>query len=488
MLKNLNKKSLKVFAAAVIMILCTGLLAYANEGGGHVEIGETLPLWSVIPFVGMLLSIAIFPLVKPEWWEHNMLKVAIFWALVFLVPFAVAYGGHVLIFYVLETVLLDYLPFIVLLFGLFVAAGGIVLKGSIAGTTKTNLVMLLIGTALASWIGTTGAAMLMIRPIIKANAWREKKAHTIIFFIFMVANIGGCLTPVGDPPLFLGFLRSVPFFWTMKLLPLMLTNIAILSVLYFIIDSRSMKKEMAAGRHPEIDLQNKEKIRIEGAHNFIFILMIVGAVILNGLVTKFDFFMDQATHELNGINIAGVVMPYNSIMQICIILIAAFLSMKTTKKQTREDNSFTFAPIAEVAKLFIGIFLTMIPALALLKTHGSSLGIEEPWQFFWMTGALSSFLDNAPTYLVFLTTAGAMGASSGVATTVGTVATINLMAVSAGAVFMGANTYIGNAPNFMVKSIAEENKIKMPSFFGYMAWSLSILEPIFLIDMFIWFW
>ena len=488
MLKNLNKKSLKVFAAAVIMILCTGLLAYANEGGGHVEIGETLPLWSVIPFVGMLLSIAIFPLVKPEWWEHNMLKVAIFWALVFLIPFAVAYGGHVLIFYVLETVLLDYLPFIVLLFGLFVAAGGIVLKGSIAGTTKTNVVMLLIGTALASWVGTTGAAMLMIRPIIRSNAWRQRKAHIIIFFIFMVANIGGCLTPVGDPPLFLGFLRSVPFFWTMKLLPLMLTNIAILSVLYFIIDSRSMKKEMAAGRHPEIDLQNKEKIRIEGAHNFIFILMIVGAVILNGLVTKFDFFMDQATHELNGINIAGVVMPYNSIMQICIILIAAFLSMKTTKKQTREDNSFTFAPIAEVAKLFIGIFLTMIPALALLKTHGSSLGIEEPWQFFWMTGALSSFLDNAPTYLVFLTTAGAMGASSGVATTVGTVATINLMAVSAGAVFMGANTYIGNAPNFMVKSIAEENKIKMPSFFGYMAWSLAILEPIFLIDMFIWFW
>jgi Na+/H+ antiporter NhaD/arsenite permease-like protein len=215
--------------------------------------------------------------------------------------------------------------------------------------------------------------------------------------------------------------------------------------------------------------------------------MIVGAVILNGLVTNFDFFMDQATHELNGINIMGVVMPYNSIMQMCIILIAAFLSMKTTKKETRESNSFTFAPIAEVAKLFIGIFLTMIPALALLKTNGASLGIEQPWQFFWMTGALSSFLDNAPTYLVFLTTAGAMGATSGVATTVGTVTTINLMAVSAGAVFMGANTYIGNAPNFMVKSIAEENKVKMPSFFGYMAWSVCILEPLFLLDTLIFF-
>jgi Na+/H+ antiporter NhaD/arsenite permease-like protein len=304
----------------------------------------------------------------------------------------------------------------------------------------------------------------------------------------MVANIGGCLTPVGDPPLFLGFLRSVPFFWTLRLFPLMILNIAILSVIYFILDSRYMKKDMAAGRQPDMDPDKKEKIRIEGAHNFIFIIMVVGAVILNGVVTRFDFFMDQATHELHGIDIMGVVMPYNSIMQMAIILIAAFLSMKTTKKQTREDNSFTFAPIEEVAKLFIGIFLTMIPALALLKTHGASLGIEEPWQFFWMTGALSSFLDNAPTYLVFLTTAGAMGATSGVATTVGTVASINLLAVSAGAVFMGANTYIGNAPNFMVKSIAEENKIKMPSFFGYMAWSLLILEPIFVIDMFIWFW
>ncbi|MBQ9179249.1 MAG: sodium:proton antiporter, partial [Firmicutes bacterium] len=340
---NLNKKSLKVFAAAVIMILCTGLLAYANEGG-HVDVGDQLPLWSVIPFVGMLLSIAIFPLVKPEWWEHNMLKVAILWALIFLIPFGIAFGGHVLAFYVLETVLLDYLPFIVLLFGLFVAAGGIVLKGSIAGTTKTNLVMLLIGTALASWIGTTGAAMLMIRPIIRANAWREKKAHTIIFFIFMVANIGGCLTPVGDPPLFLGFLRNVPFFWTLRLFPLMILNIANLSVLYFIIDSRSMKKDIANGRQPDVDPEKKEKIRIEGAHNFIFIIMVVGAVILNGVVTKFDFFMDQATHELHGIDIMGVVMPYNSIMQMCIILIAAFLSMKTTKKQTREDNSFTFAP------------------------------------------------------------------------------------------------------------------------------------------------
>ena len=203
------------------------------------NIGELLPVWSIIPFVGMLLSIAIVPLVKPEWWEHNLLKVSILWSLLFLIPFGIAYGAKVLTFNLLEIVLLDYVPFIVLLLGLFVAAGGIALKGTLAGTPKVNLAILLIGTLLASWIGTTGAAMLFIRPIIRANKWREKKAHVVIFFIFMVANIGGSLTPVGDPPLFLGFLRGVPFFWTMKLLPLMLMNIAILSVLFFIIDSRA---------------------------------------------------------------------------------------------------------------------------------------------------------------------------------------------------------------------------------------------------------
>ena len=487
MFKN---KNFRIMAEVLLLVVLGTVMAFASaEGGHHVNLGEMLPLWSCIPFVGMLLSIAIVPLVKPHWWEHNMLKVAIGWSLLFLVPFGIVFGAGLLTFQIVEVVLLDYLPFIVLLFGLFVAAGGIVLKGTLVGTTKTNLVLLLIGTALSSWVGTTGAAMLMIRPIIRANAWREKKAHIVVFFIFMVANIGGCLTPVGDPPLFLGFLRGVPFFWTMKLLPMMLFNIAILSVLFFIIDSRAFKKEIAAGRSPEsmIGNEGKEPLKIEGAHNFIFILMIVGAVILNGLLPSFAAFADQATGELYGLTIAGVLFPYNSIVQIAIILVAAALSMVTTKKSTRELNSFTFAPIEEVAKLFIGIFLTMIPALAILKANGASLGLEEPWQFFWMTGALSSFLDNAPTYLVFLTTAGATGFTSGVATTVGTVGVKHLMAISAGAVFMGANTYIGNAPNFMVKSIAEENKIKMPSFFGYMAWSFSILIPLFVIDTLVFF-
>lgn len=486
----LGKKRCRIVLEVLLLVLMSCSFAFAAaEGGGHENLGEVLPIWSCIPFVGMLLSIAIFPLVKAEWWEHNQLKAAIGWSLLFLIPFGAVFGLNMLTYQVLEVILLDYLPFIVLLFGLFVAAGGIVLKGTLIGTTRVNMLLLLIGTLLSSWVGTTGAAMLMIRPVIRANAWRENKAHIVVFFIFMVANIGGCLTPVGDPPLFLGFLRGVPFFWTMKLLPVMLLNIAILLLLFFLIDSKLYKKEIAAGRRPEdmIGNKGKEPLKLEGAHNFIFILMIVGAVILNGLLPSFSAFADQATGELYGLTIAGVLFPYNSIAQIVIILIAAFLSMKTTKKSTRELNSFTFAPIEEVAKLFIGIFLTMIPALAILKANGASLGLEAPWQFFWATGALSSFLDNAPTYLVFLTTAGAGGFTEGIATTVGTVAVKHLMAVSAGAVFMGANTYIGNAPNFMVKSIAEENKIKMPSFFGYMAWSLSILIPIFIIDTLVFF-
>lgn len=453
------------------------------------NIGELLPVWSIIPFVGMLLSIAIVPLVKPEWWEHNLLKVSILWSLLFLIPFGIAYGAKVLTFNLLEIVLLDYVPFIVLLLGLFVAAGGIALKGTLAGTPKVNLAILLIGTLLASWIGTTGAAMLFIRPIIRANKWREKKAHVVIFFIFMVANIGGSLTPVGDPPLFLGFLRGVPFFWTMKLLPLMLMNIAILSVLFFIIDSRAYKKELAAGRSPKdvMAAGEKEPLKIEGAHNFIFIGMIVFTVILNGKLGMMDSLKDE-----NGMTIGldvfeGIRLQINWFVQIIFILIAALLSMKTTKKTTRELNAFTFAPIKEVAELFIGIFITMIPALALLHAHGAELGLSSPWHFFWATGVLSSFLDNAPTYLVFMTTAASLGSTTGLTTAVGTILPINLIAVSAGAVFMGANTYIGNAPNFMVKAIAEENKIKMPSFFGYMLWSISILIPIFILDTLVFF-
>jgi Na+/H+ antiporter NhaD/arsenite permease-like protein len=449
-----------------------------------MEIGAQLPIWSIIPFVGMLLSIAIFPLVKGEWWGSHELHVALFWALLFCIPFGIAFGLHELTYELLEVIVLDYIPFIVLLFGLFVVAGGIAIKGSIAGTTKNNIILLLIGTFLASWIGTTGAAMLLIRPVIRANAWRKSKAHVVVFFIFLVANMGGCLTPLGDPPLFLGYLRGVPFFWTIEhILPILIFNLVILLVVFGLLDRHLAKKEMAEGRSPLDLLDNakpKEKIHIEGAHNLIFIAMILIAVVLNGTLSglgeTYGFYLFDDIH-----------LGINYFVQIIIILAAAVLSLKTTPKRIREINDFEFGPIKEVAELFIGIFITMIPAIALLHAYGASIGIDTPLKFFWASGALSSFLDNSPTYVVFLTSAGALGAVSGVTTTVGTVAIQNLLAISAGAVFMGANTYIGNAPNFMVKSISESRGVKMPSFFGYMAWSGAILIPVFILDTLVFF-
>ncbi|MDR3296316.1 MAG: sodium:proton antiporter [Clostridiales Family XIII bacterium] len=488
-----GKKGEKLAGVLFVLaaVLCTPeVILAAEEEGGH-ELGNILPIWSVLPFAGLLLSIAIFPLVKPHWWEKHLLKVSIFWALVFFVPFLAAFGAGEAVFELIEIVLLDYLPFIILLWGLFAVSGGIVLKGDLAGTPKVNTVMLVIGTLLASWVGTTGASMLLIRPLIRANKWREKKAHLVVFFIFLVSNIGGCLTPVGDPPLFLGFLRGVPFFWTMRLAPLLLLNAVLLLVVFFLMDSRLYKKELAAGKAPAAAPGaggGKEPLRVEGLHNFIFLAMIVGSVILSGITSSHPLFADTATGELYGIEVyPGILLPYNSILQMAIIVVAGLLSVLTTKKTLREANFFTWGPIQEVASLFLGIFITMIPALAILNARGAELGLAKPWQFFWVTGALSSFLDNAPTYLVFMTTAGSLGAPDGLATAVGMLPVPLLMAISAGAVFMGANTYIGNAPNFMVRSIAEENHIRMPSFFGYIGWSVRFLIPLFIIDTVVFF-
>lgn len=429
----------------------------------------------------MLLSIALFPLFKPTWWEEHELLVAVVWALVFCIPFGIAYGGGELTYSLVETVIGDYVPFIVLLLGLFVVTGGIAIKGSIAGTPRNNVIMLLIGIILSSWIGTTGAAMLMIRPVLRANAWREKKAHIVVFFIFLVANMGGCLTPLGDPPLFLGYLRGVPFFWTIEhILPILVLNVVILLTVFFIMDTRYTKRELAAGRKPSDCEAGEGKLRVEGLHNLIFLGMVILGVILNGTLSDLG---SQVGITLMGDFHLGI----NYFAQIVVILAAAWLSLKTTKKEIREYNQFDYGPIKEVAQLFIGIFITMIPALMLLKANGASLGVDSPLAFFWATGALSSFLDNSPTYVVFLTCAGALGATSGVTTTVGTVAITELLAISAGAVFMGANTYIGNAPNFMVKNIAEEEKVMMPSFFGYMGWSCAILIPVFILDSVLFF-
>lgn len=456
-----------------------------------MDIAATLPIWSIIPFVGMLLSIAIMPLVIGEWYEKHQLLVAGGWALLFLVPFAIGYGMHITAEELSETIVGDYIPFIVLLLGLFTVAGGIHVRGTIVGTTRNNVIILLIGTAIASWVGTTGAAMLLIRPLIRANLWRKHKAHIVIFFIFLVANIGGCLTPLGDPPLFLGYLRGVPFFWTLQhIWPLLLLNVALLIGIFVAVDRYFIKKEGPEGLDAlrlEDSADEKLPIGIDGAHNFIFLAMIIVAVILNGSIPQMDMFIDATTGKTYGIDIFGTHVGIDYVVQIGLILFAMLLSLVTTPKKVRESNKFEWAPIAEVAKLFIGIFITMIPALILLRANGSSLGIDSPLKFFWATGMLSSFLDNSPTYVVFLTTAGSLGAVEGVATTVGTVAVTQLLAISAGAVFMGANTYIGNAPNFMVKNIAESSRIKMPSFFGYMGWSFAILIPVFIVDTVLFF-
>lgn len=483
------KKTLIITLLCMLSLFAFSSIAVASTGGD--SLGNILPIWSVLPFVGMLLSIAFIPLINGHWWEKHMPKVSIFWILVFFIPFLLAYGGNVAIANFLEVVILDYLPFIILLFGLFAVSGGIILRGSLTGTPVANVTLLSIGTILSSWIGTTGASMLFIRPIIRANEWREKKTHIIVFFIFLVSNIGGCLTPIGDPPLFLGFLRGVPFFWTMKLLPLLLFNAVILLAVYFIIDNYYYKKEIAQGKvNPS--QEKKEPIRIEGAHNLIYLVMIVGAVILSGVLPQSSLFANPATGELYGITLfkhgtETIVLPFTNIIRDVIILLAAYLSVKTTSKVIRTDNRFTWYPIQEVAILFIGIFITMIPALAILNARGAELGLETAAQFFWATGLLSSFLDNAPTYVVFMATAGSLGATEGLATAVGTIAPKILLAISAGSVFMGANTYIGNAPNFMVRSIAEENKIKMPSFFGYMGWSMVFLIPLFILNTLIFF-
>ena len=328
--------------------------------------------------------------------------------------------------------------------------------------------------------------MLMIRPIIKMNAWRKKRRHIIVFFIFMVSNLGGCLTPIGDPPLLMGFMRGVPFFWSLKLLPMMLFNMAVLLVVFYWIDRRAYRIDISKGMKPDISKPGTE-VKIRGLHNLIFIGLIVVAVILSGTLPSLPAFQDAAGN-VKGIHLYGhVTLTYPALIEMVIILICAFLSFKTTDHSIRRENHFTWGAIKEVAILFIGIFITMQPALMVLKAVGGSLGLTEPFQMFWVTGLLSSFLDNTPTYLVFLTTAGTLGFTEGIVTALGTIPAKMLLAISAGAVFMGANTYIGNAPNFMVKSIADENGIRMPSFFGYLLWSFGILIPVFILDTLVFF-
>jgi Na+/H+ antiporter NhaD/arsenite permease-like protein len=447
----------------------------AASGAPHFD-ATTMSLMWVMPFAGVLLSIALFPLLAPQFWHHHFGKVSLFWSLTFLVPFVATEGFSVVLYEMLHVGLLEYLPFIILLLALFTVAGGVRLTGSIRGRPSTNTAFLAIGTGVASLMGTTGAAMLLIRPVIRANIDRRHKVHVIVFFIFLVANIGGSLTPLGDPPLFLGFLKGVSFFWpTVHLFPEMLTATVILLALFYALDSYYYRQE--AIEAPPV----KEPIGIEGKVNILLLFAILGAVLLSGV-----------WHPNVSFEVYHVEIELQNLMRDVLLLFIAYLSIRLTSSESREANSFSWAPIVEVAKLFAGIFVTIIPAIAILRagTAGALAPVVnavtrngEPldYMYFWLTGALSSFLDNAPTYLVFFNTAG------GDAQLLMTKYASTLAAISAGAVFMGANTYIGNAPNFMVRSIAEEWGVKMPSFFGYMAWSGAILIPLFVLLTFMFY-
>ena len=477
------KKLFTLLSTLAVFFMLSTSSVWAAEGGEAVA---QVPIWLCIPFAGLLLCIAVMPLVKGEWWEAHQPIVVILWILLMAIPFAVVFGAGKMTETVLECIVNDYLTFIVLLFGLFCVSGNITMEGDFAGSPKINVILLAFGTILASCIGTTGASMLMVRPVIKMNSWRKHKSHIMIFFIFMVSNMGGCLTPIGDPPLLMGFMRGVPFFWSLHLFPVLLFNMVILLFIFYHLDRRFYRKDIARGRKPDISKPGTE-FHIDGLHNIIFLVVIVGAVILSGILPTMPMFQD-AEGAVRGIHIFGeVTLSFPALIEVVMILAAAFLSFKTTKKEIRVRNHFTWGAIKEVAVLFIGIFITMQPALMLLKSVGPELGLSHPAQLFWATGALSSFLDNTPTYLVFLTTAGTLGFTSGVATSLGTIPVKLLSAISCGAVFMGANTYIGNAPNFMVKAISDENGVKMPSFFGYMLWSIAFLVPVFIIDMLIFF-
>lgn len=474
-----------------LLFLLLGLLVFpslalaseAAHGHGGVNLGEVLPLYSTIPFVGMLLSIALFPLFAPKFWHHHFGKVSAFWAVAIGIPLLIAYKGQAL-YEFLHIVIADYIPFIILLWALYTVAGGILLRGSLRGTPLVNTIMILIGTVLASWMGTTGAAMLMIRPFLRANNYRKNRTFMVVFFIFLVANIGGALTPLGDPPLFLGFLHGVPFFWTMNILPHMLVAAAIVIIIYFLFDTYYYRKEGLTSAPPEEGV--KEPIKLEGSYNFIFLAGIVGAVLMSGMV------------HWGHISVLGVHRAVQDVVRDGLLIGMGILSLIATSKKLREDNDFTWFPIQEVAYLFIGIFLTMVPCLLILKAGAKGqlafliAVVKEPIHYFWMTGILSSFLDNAPTYLTFFSTAlgsfyPGMAEPQAVPLLIAENA-VYLKGIAAGAVFFGANTYIGNAPNFMVRSIAEEAGTPMPSFFGYMIkYSIPILVTTFVIVSLIFF-
>jgi Na+/H+ antiporter NhaD/arsenite permease-like protein len=456
--------------------------ADSHQGSGHANLGEFLPLWSCIPFAFILLSIAFFPLILPEFWHHHFGKISAFWAAALGIPFLIVFKGAAL-YEILHIILADYVPFIILLWSLYTVSGGILLRGTLRGTPVVNVVILIIGTLLASWMGTTGAAMLLIRPFLRANNYRKNRTFMVVFFIFLVANVGGSLTPLGDPPLFLGFLHGVSFFWTFKIFPHMVMVAIVLLVIYFILDTYHYRKEGVSAPEEE---GVKEPLKLEGTYNFIFLAGIVGAVLMSGIV------------DWGEVTTLGIHRAVQDWVRDGLLIAMGILSLVATPIRIRDDNDFTWFPIIEVAYLFIGIFITMIPCLLILKAGSQGAlafltnGVTQPLHYFWVTGVLSSFLDNAPTYLTFFNSAlGAFYSGMTEAQAVPLLMTENaiyLKAISTGAVFFGACSYIGNAPNFMVRSISEEAGTPMPSFFGYiLKYSLVYLIPVFVLVTFVFF-
>jgi Na+/H+ antiporter NhaD/arsenite permease-like protein len=428
-----------------------------------------------LPFAGILLSIATGPLLFPRIWHRHYGKIACIWSVLTLAPLAAMQGTHVAFSALLHALLAEYLSFIVLLFALYVVTGGILVVGTLRGTPLTNAVLLGFGTLIASVVGTTGAAMILIRPLLRANSARLHNVHVVVFFIFLVANIGGALTPLGDPPLFVGFLRGVDFFWTARTIWLETAAVAgAVLAIFVIIDLWFYRKDRRVSLVGEPSLVML--IRVRGLVNLLLLALIVAAILAS------------ATWKPNLTwTVYGTPLELQNLLRDAVLILIALASLRLTPEEHREANGFSWEPIREVAVLFAGIFITIIPVLAMLNAgRGGAFfwlltavtaenGQPNEVAYFWLTGLLSAFLDNAPTYLVFFELAGGdaanlMGPLAG-----------TLAAISMGAVFMGALTYIGNAPNFMIYAIATERGIKMPSFFGYMLWSAAVLGPVLLL-------
>jgi Na+/H+ antiporter NhaD/arsenite permease-like protein len=463
------------FACAAVLALSPSIAEAAPAP--HADGAALGPIW-VVPFAGILLSIALMPLTVPHFWHRHFGKIATFWAAAFILPFALIHGIAPAAYEVLHTFLLEYLPFIILLTALYTVAGGVRLQGTLSGTPLGNTALLGVGTLLASVMGTTGAAMLLIRPLLRANARRVRKVHVFVFFIFLVANIGGSLTPLGDPPLFLGFLLGVPFFWptTHLFLPMLVTAIPLL-LLFLAIDAWLWRGE---AQRPEPAVPGTP-LAIEGWRNVALLGLVVLVVLASGVVRS----------ELV-VTIYHVEIALERLVANVLLVSIAIASIRFTPRDYRAANAFTWAPILEVAKLFAGIFITIIPALAIIRAGDAGAaaplvallnpgGQPHEAAYFWITGLLSAFLDNAPTYLVLFNIA-----SGDAAALTGSLAQ-TLLAISCGAVFFGAFTYVGNAPNFMVKAICENAGVRMPSFFGYIGWASLVLLPLFVLVTLVFF-